>query len=139
MRLRKEDKGTGFGFWWSLFGDHCPRMDNRMKCKKMFNSKPEKEQRLIYADTRDRLKYYDDWQEKTEAGKRKYMRAPIVYLRAEMWDCPVEKPKRCGSVRDTTKETVSPDQEKLGLIRLKDTLIAAGQDASHIERQLERM
>ena len=139
MRLRKEDKGTAFGHWWSLYGDHCPRMDNRIKCKKMFNAKSEEEQREIYADTRDRLKYYDDWQQKNDSGKRVFMRAPIVYLRAEMWDCPVEKPKRCGNVRDTTRETVSPTQEKASLMTMIKQIKAAGGDASHIERKLEGM
>ena len=135
-----EDGALGpFDCWWKLYLAHCPRMDNKQKCKAMFNKFKLETQREIYADTRDRLKYYDDWQAKTPNGKRQFMRAPIVYLRARMWECPVEKPKREGNVRDTTKEAVRPSQELHGLKQMRVMYLKQGLDTGPIDKQIRSL
>lgn len=136
MKLLKQDQNTPFGHWWSLYGDHCPRMADRRKCKAIFDKQDLETQRLIYEDTRDRLKHYEDWQALNDRGKRKFMRMPLVYLRAAMWECPVDKKRAQGNVRDTTKETVRPEQDRAGLEHLRAMLLKGGHDTSQIDKQL---
>lgn len=136
MRLQKEDQGTPFGEWWSLYGDHCPRMGDRKKCKDMFNKLNLETQRAVYKDTKDRLKSYDDWQEKTPEGRRKFMSAPIVYLRAKRWECPVDATPVRSTVRDTTKPTVNVRQEIQGLKQLKSQMERHGHDTASIDGQI---
>ena len=128
-----------FDLWWKLYKAHCHRMSRKPTCTKKFNALSLDTQRAIYQDILDRLKYYQDWQEKNVNGKRQMMCGPEVYLNSYMWLDPVDKPKRQDNVRDTTKESINALQQLHSLNQFKAQLIKNGQDTSAIDRQIEAL
>lgn len=126
-----------FDVFWELYRKYCPRMSHRPQCKKKFRSYSLDIQRTIYKDVRDRIKHYSDWQDVDRKGKRRFMRGPKPYLNSEMWLDPVEI-STGGNVRDTTNEKVNDAQQIMGLKKLKKMLEDNGQDASHIDKQIEK-
>ena len=126
---------TPFDCWWGLYSKYCPRMDKKSKCEKLFVKFNIGEQRVIYQDTIDRVKHYEDWQAISEKGKRKFMRGPHPYLLSEMWECPVDKGVN-GNVRDTTNEQERPEQKIAGLKKMRETLVRAGLDTGPLDSQI---
>lgn len=129
---------SNFDHWWQLYSKHCPRMDKKSQCKKRFESFSEPLQRVICQDTRDRLKHYDDWQETTPKGKRKFMRGPYPYLNPKMWESPVDK-KPTPQCRDTTNEQIRPEQQLAGLQAQRKLFASQGLDTSVIDRQINSL
>lgn len=103
---------TPFSIWWKSYPGL--RKKDKKKCQKLFEAYPDEVQRIIWVDTQERKRDWHDWQDE------QYICAPIVYLRAEYWETPVEKCKtKKQFARDTTNEKVNPMQEKQGLDRLE--------------------
>ena len=128
-----------FDLWWKLYKTHCHRMSRKPTCIKKFNALSLDTQRTIYQDILDRLKYYQDWQEKNENGKRQMMCGPEVYLNSFMWLDPVDKPKRVDNVRDTTNESINASQQLHSLRQFRMQLSKNGQDTSAIDEQIEAL
>lgn len=90
-----------FDCWWKIYPNkpHARKSHKEKKCRPLFDSFDLETQRLIYQDTKQRIRS-DSW-------LKGFYCAPLVYLRAEPWLDPIEFNN---SVRDTTSGlSVCPD------------------------------